>query len=693
MVPALTAGWAFGVVSDAEKNGATQMNATGAEAAAGTGCGVRVVFIGNSITLHGAAPAIGWTNVWGMAASAEEKDYVHIVTRGIETETGRKADVRVRNLADFERNFRAYDFKRDQDLIDFNPDYLVVALGENVPGLGKDEDRIAFRDAFKKLLGGFMRGRAKPNTVVRGVFWKNALKDEMMAHAASDYALTFVKTDVSDDPSMKALGLFKHGGVQAHPGDKGMAETARRILDGFFPKDSGYAAWVDGKPVLVRPIRISGQPFNQWAPGYQRPVDQTEIAGLVKIEADGKTEFRVKPARPFEVAKVRPLAAGVKPVVAEKEVRFTLPKPGYYVLELDGYHRPLEIFVDPKRDFDAERKEATIVFGPGIHEPVVVKLKSHDRVYIDKDAFVLGSFQADGVEDVKVCGYGIICGSRNRRVGDRCYREGMDGAVRIIDSKKIAFDGPTVLDSCCWCVAAFNSSDIEFAHIKVTGAWRYNTDGIDICNSQRVTIRDSFVHSFDDAIVLKGNYPKFDRKDPVEDIRVERCTCWCGWGRTLEIGLETFAPYYKNIVFEDCDLIHNNAAALSVHLGGPALIEDITYRNIRIEYDASEEAGVLQRSRDQKVTCKAPHSANWLDVSNLKMFGPGSLYTALGYNSSDDPYGTFKRLTVENIAITVDDGAMKPRCYIRAQPGSSFGEIKVANIRLNGEPWTDQCSK
>lgn len=121
--------------SDAEKNNSTQMNATAAEAAVKEDGGVRIVFIGNSITLHGAAPHIGWNHVWGMAASALEKDYVHIVTRGIEAETGRKADVRVRNLADFERNFKTYDYSRDKDLIDFNPDYLIIALGENVADL------------------------------------------------------------------------------------------------------------------------------------------------------------------------------------------------------------------------------------------------------------------------------------------------------------------------------------------------------------------------------------------------------------------------------------------------------------------------------------------------------------------------------------------------------------------------------
>jgi len=230
---------AFGAASDAARNGSEMMNATQPSRAEGTPGGVRVVFLGNSITLHTPLPSIGWTSDWGMAASAREKDYVHLVARAITEKTGRPVDLRICSLADFERNYRTWNVeKRLADLAAFRPEYLVVALGENVPNLASAADADAFRNGFARVLACFRRDGAMPRTVVRGVFWKNEVKDEQMRRAAQAAGVTFVRTDFADDPTMKALGLFSHEGVQNHPGDKGMAETAARIVAALFPAGS-----------------------------------------------------------------------------------------------------------------------------------------------------------------------------------------------------------------------------------------------------------------------------------------------------------------------------------------------------------------------------------------------------------------------------------------------------------------------
>lgn len=55
-----------------------------------------------------------------------------------------------------------------------------------------------------------------------------------------------------------------------------------------------------------------------------------------------------------------------------------------------------------------------------------------------------------------------------------------------------------------WCCALFGCTDVEIDNLKVVGQWRYNSDGIDVVNCSRVRVKDCFVRSFDDALVVKG---------------------------------------------------------------------------------------------------------------------------------------------------------------------------------------------
>jgi len=110
---------------------------------ASTFAGVRkILFVGNSITRHGPNPAIYWTNNWGMAASALEKDYVHVVQSAVAELTGAVPDIMIQGGAPFERGYTNYNVEAEfADAFAFAPDLFVLAIGENVPAFTSEEQK------------------------------------------------------------------------------------------------------------------------------------------------------------------------------------------------------------------------------------------------------------------------------------------------------------------------------------------------------------------------------------------------------------------------------------------------------------------------------------------------------------------------------------------------------------------------
>jgi lysophospholipase L1-like esterase len=193
----------------------------------------RILFLGNSITLHGPKADIGWTGNWGMAASSEEKDYVHLVTGGIARHTGATPTIQVRNIADFERTYATYDVDGQmKDLFAFDPDLVVLAIGENVPALGTENDKARFKAGVMKILQGAL-ARRHPLVVVRSSFWADAAKDQVLRQACQEADALFVDAGpIGKDAANVARSerSFTHDGVAAHPGDKGMKALADAIV-------------------------------------------------------------------------------------------------------------------------------------------------------------------------------------------------------------------------------------------------------------------------------------------------------------------------------------------------------------------------------------------------------------------------------------------------------------------------------
>jgi len=210
---------------------------------------LKVLVLGNSITMH---PKCGrFVGDCGMCASAPEKDFVHLVARGLEKRLGRKVEFLARNIAGFEADFGLAEMgRRDPTLnakaprwkenhadnlekeLAMKADVVIFAIGENVWRIKGEDDRTLFMKEFTKLVE-LVKANSNPLVLVRAPFWvaewPRAWAMERVARAQGCF---YVDAGPLDDlGSTRALGFTGIAGVDAHPGDKGMRLMAEQMLE------------------------------------------------------------------------------------------------------------------------------------------------------------------------------------------------------------------------------------------------------------------------------------------------------------------------------------------------------------------------------------------------------------------------------------------------------------------------------
>ncbi|NOY82408.1 MAG: hypothetical protein GXP31_15520 [Kiritimatiellaeota bacterium] len=429
-----------------------------------------------------------------------------------------------------------------------------------------------------------------------------------------------------------------------------------------------YRVEVNGIPVPVYACRVSAVPFNQVWPGYQRPLDQTETAGLAYWDMTGPVRVEVRSMRKIESVTVRPYSLGIRPKTRDDRITFELKRPRPVIVQVNGPHHALHLFPSPpETDVPTPDTPGLRYFGPGVHKPGRIVLKDNEGVYIAAGAVVYGSIHAAKANNIQVRGRGIL------DVGPYPRGKG-GGAIRFTDCRNIAINGIIMRDPDVWCCSLFGCRDATISNVKLIGLWRYNADGIDICNSQNVTVRDCFVRSYDDAIVLKGLKWKggYDGR-PVRDILVTGCTLWCDWGRNLEIGAETCAPEFADIRFQDCDIVRATHIAMDIQHGDRATIRNVVFQDIRVEMDDAAPRPKMQRKRGEHYRAD-PHEAYLPQLAVIVI--RGNSY------SKDPERGNVRNVVFRNIAVTAP--RMPPSSLQGWDAEHTVDGVRFENIRLNG---------
>lgn len=176
-----------------------------------------VIILGNSIVRCGPDPNLGWFGDWGLDASIQENDFVHILIRNLQSKDNRII-VKFKNIADFELNSVTFPLRSVDTLR--NADMIVMKIGENVKA-AVDPNYSQFISNYDKLIKYLDPTNQAVKLIVDG-FWNNTLVNNDIRN----YALTkkYPLISITDLSSVS-----KNKGLAGHPNDQGMRQIADRI--------------------------------------------------------------------------------------------------------------------------------------------------------------------------------------------------------------------------------------------------------------------------------------------------------------------------------------------------------------------------------------------------------------------------------------------------------------------------------
>lgn len=468
------------------------------------------------------------------------------------------------------------------------------------------------------------------------------------------------------------------------------------------PVSEDFRVFVNGTEVPVYTCRISRYPFNRVWTGFQRPIDQTERASFVSLVSDEELTLEVIAHRPHERVLIKPYSEHVSHTEKDGKITFTLRENGYFVLETDDYHHCLYIFnsapiAPPKKE------EVTHYFGAGVHFPGKITLHSNESVYVDKDALVFGCIFAENAENIRIFGNGLLDDTGEERVNLHCYEPYTNGNLKFYDCRNVRVEGVLLRNSATWCLSFFHCFQSTVDQVKIFGQWRYNTDGVDIVNCGQITVKNSFIHSFDDAVTIKGidRYAHTDN----EDIVTENCVLWCDWGKTLEVGTETACRRYRNIVFRHCDILRAGNTALDIQNGDCAEISDVLFEHINVEYNAFDTKEVYQKTDDMPYgaedTIAVPHLIHFANhrfrnAGTAALWGIPLTLTA-DLDLHDIKEAKIHDVVCRHIRVYYDEGIPKVdgKYNVPIRVASSLDHVRhenilVSDVTVNGEMLTEE---
>jgi len=401
---------------------------------------------------------------------------------------------------------------------------------------------------------------------------------------------------------------------------------------------SDYQVQAGGQKVDVYGARVLDPPFAGKEYDFGGPYS------FANFDMSGPVVIRVTSERSLRNTVIRPQSAGVRmTVVDDHTLSLSLDRPCKFSLEPDGKKGPLMLFANPlETDTPKEGDPNVVYFGPGVHKPEKIVLRTGQTLYLAGGAVVKAEVLVEG-SNIRICGRGILDGS------DWEWRKGPVGnLIAIRNSADVEVTGITLRGSSHWTIVPKSCARVTIRNVKLCNSRVQNDDGINPCNSQDVLITDCFIRSDDDCVALKG-LDFSGSNSNVERITVENSILWCDRARIFLLGHESRAAYMRDVTLRNLDIIHFTMTPFLFEPGEDMRLENISVEDIRMHGEGQREFIRLRPVVNQYMRNKVPGFIRNVRFKNVTLEGsPGEYLVQIQGADADHDV---QNVTFENVSI------------------------------------------
>lgn len=294
--------------------------------------------------------------------------------------------------------------------------------------------------------------------------------------------------------------------------------------------------------------------------------------------------------------RIRPLAYNIKPIIHGNSVTFFMKPSETVSIEINNdIFQNLQLFAGAVSTAKFSASDTSIIyFGPGIHHIGRMRLPSNKTVYIAGGAIVHGGFLLDHVNNVRICGRGILtqlnpelATGKVKTNRDRS-KEARDDEITINYSTNVQIAGLIVIPH-HYSIMIGQSKNVSVSDFKSFSS-EGNADGIDIFSSTNISLDHIFMRNSDDCIAIYGH--RWDYYGNTSSVNVTNAVLWADIAHPVLIGTHGDTPHpdtLKDIKFNNIQILdqHENQidyqGCLSLDAGDSNLISNVSFSNVNIE--------------------------------------------------------------------------------------------------------------